>query len=1038
MARRSQRLRQKSSEICASRNSPNIVVSPYFLESRSKESGNWESHQPLCKFAQGSLNSPHLITAKKLGAGVAKVCSSGENCRSLLQDRICPNYTVGRPLGLLSGSRDVSPDANVSDTASNSNEVTSETAFVAKAVNVSHHRRVHSSLVKSESRTYSKRLRRRPPELRELESSKPLKRFSRSTLAPSENNISTSCETSSVHHSDKSDDWKPISSSSGETAGSSDDFEPVKTFRTHPSTSQKKPRRTVAKRNVSRNVRSKVSNELKFDGESDNADDWEDVEDGEHCDVKEVDFMQCLLNAEMRKENVEDSHLSSKVLTVSVPNKSLSDRKVNNDPQLQERREALRRLRETFRTVHHVHILCFLAHVRFLNSLCDNPLYRSLGLSLLSTTQPVLHSNSEFIDIASWDLEHLRACVSSILSLKGSATDATGLTLLHRVANYHVSATDCVILLVSALRALGFDVRLIVGLTPLPMNPTATAANTLRTSVCNNHTKKGNRKIVSSSSDEGGHSLYSLDSSTPTIHTFFEVYLLSRQRWVPVQLSSFENSVDLIADIPPKLYVIGATAIRLCDVANLPYVGRNPVDLTARYDPEWCVKSRAHRLPETKWNQILQYQRHLFDLLAARSGTLVAKTENLATRRRDSVDEDSIRSGLLRKPLPNRVQDFKNHPLYVLPRHLLKFEVIYPSDATPVGFFRNEPVYNREYVHVCSTRETWLKEAKTVRLHEKPVKVVKARMSLKRKLLQGTDNTPATVELFGPWQLEDYKPPVAQNGVVPRNEHGTVDMFKPCMLPIGCAHICLTGIQHVAKKLGIDCAPAIVGWNFKGSGWAIPIINGYIVCKENARTLIDAWRTVRMDAAKAAAEERSSRAVDNWCRLVRGLFLWNKVKAQFALAALHDAAPSKRSKPPTLEENALGLTSMRRQKPGTIATSGTTSGRMTASASAKLDESGSESDSGNWQHLSTSVCTPQPVALLRSLSAATPKRGRRVSRSQRSQPRKRPVPRNEAKSNSSTSEDVEVKSGSGLPDSEDSGLFFSPSTDPALNEIEPK
>ena len=40
---------------------------------------------------------------------------------------------------------------------------------------------------------------------------------------------------------------------------------------------------------------------------------------------------------------------------------------------------------------------------------------------------------------------------------------------------------------------------------------------------------------------------------------------------------------------------------------------------------------------------------------------------------------------------------------YALPRHLLKFEAIYPDTAVPVGYIRKEPVYARECVHVVSS-----------------------------------------------------------------------------------------------------------------------------------------------------------------------------------------------------------------------------------------------------------------------------------------------------------------------------------------------
>lgn len=70
---------------------------------------------------------------------------------------------------------------------------------------------------------------------------------------------------------------------------------------------------------------------------------------------------------------------------------------------------------------------------------------------------------------------------------------------------------------------------------------------------------------------------------------------------------------------------------------------------------------------------------------------------------------------------------YKNHPLYALKRHLLKYEAIYPPDAATLGFVRGEAVYARDCVYICRSRDTWLKEAKVVKLGEQPYKVVKAR-----------------------------------------------------------------------------------------------------------------------------------------------------------------------------------------------------------------------------------------------------------------------------------------------------------------------
>ncbi|TPP66948.1 DNA repair protein [Fasciola gigantica] len=376
----------------------------------------------------------------------------------------------------------------------------------------------------------------------------------------------------------------------------------------------------------------------------------------------------------------------------------------------------------------------------------------------------------------------------------------------------------------------------------------------------------------------------------PRYYLLAEVFLPKLNRWICIDFHKPLGLVDKIPKHPSMFYVIGMTTTFSDSLDTQPYIGRNPIDLASRYDPDWCIQSRLYRLPADRWSVLLQFQRLYFDKDAAQNNSLIARTGSLSTELRDRADEDSIRSGLLVKPMPEKVQDFKNHPLYILPRHLLKFEVIHPPDALPLGFFRGEPIYSRDCLHLCHTRESWLREAKVVKDFEQPAKVVKARPSLKRKLLQGSDPTPPMVEIFGSWQVEDYQPPVAKDGVVPRNIHGTIDLFKPCMLPVGCAHICLTGIQHVAKKLGIDCAPAVSGWKFHGSGWAIPIVDGYVVCQETVPALLDAWRSTQMNVVKMAAQERSDRALDNWRRLVRGLFLWRRVKAQFALAPLYPEA----------------------------------------------------------------------------------------------------------------------------------------------------
>lgn len=59
-----------------------------------------------------------------------------------------------------------------------------------------------------------------------------------------------------------------------------------------------------------------------------------------------------------------------------------------------------------------------------------------------------------------------------------------------------------------------------------------------------------------------------------------------------------------------------------------------------------------------------------------------------------------------------------------------------------------------------------------------------------------------------------YILPKVVNGRIERNEFGNIYMFLASMLPLNCAHLRLNGIYQVARKLGLEAVPAVVGWEF--------------------------------------------------------------------------------------------------------------------------------------------------------------------------------------------------------------------------------
>lgn len=134
--------------------------------------------------------------------------------------------------------------------------------------------------------------------------------------------------------------------------------------------------------------------------------------------------------------------------------------------------------------------------------------------------------------------------------------------------------------------------------------------------------------------------------------------------------------------------------------------------------------------------------------------------------------------------------------------------------------------------------------------------------------------------LFGHWQTEEYQPPVAVDGKVPRNEFGNVYLFLPSMMPIGCVQMNLPNLHRVARKLGIDCVQAITGFDFHG-GYCHPVTDGYIVCEEFKDVLLAAWENEQDLIEKKEKEKKEKRALGNWKLLIRGLLIRERLKLRY-------------------------------------------------------------------------------------------------------------------------------------------------------------
>ena len=121
--------------------------------------------------------------------------------------------------------------------------------------------------------------------------------------------------------------------------------------------------------------------------------------------------------------------------------------------------------------------------------------------------------------------------------------------------------------------------------------------------------------------------------------------------------------------------------------------------------------------------------------------------------------------------------------------------------------------------------------------------------------LHATTGSVVQTALYGLWQTEAWMPPAAKDGVVPKNERGNVEVppFAKA-LPGGTVHVDAPRVFAACRRLAVDFAPALVGFE-PGRGGMLPKIQGVVVCCEvEAAVRASALEDEQARAAKARAK----------------------------------------------------------------------------------------------------------------------------------------------------------------------------------------
>ncbi|KAM5346459.1 hypothetical protein ACJ41O_009464 [Fusarium nematophilum] len=312
-------------------------------------------------------------------------------------------------------------------------------------------------------------------------------------------------------------------------------------------------------------------------------------------------------------------------------------------------------------------------------------------------------------------------------------------------------------------------------------------------------------------------------------------------------------------------------------------------DVTRRYAKAYTAKTRRSRV-ETASEDGEEWWRRIMKLYRRRRRTDL-----------DQIEDNELTGIEAREPMPRNVQDFKDHPIYALERHLRRHEVLIPG-ATPSGTIGAgsrgplEKIYRRRDVRIARTADKWYRLGREVKPLEIPAKWLPKKPKLKGPLddedvddAQGDAGTPIYTED----QTELYVPPPVRDGRVPKNKFGNIDVYVPSMVPAGGAHIIHEHAARAAFLAGVDYAPALTGFQFKGRH-GTAVLNGVVVAREyeeGVRAIIEGLGGLEQEVED---ERRRLRALRAWRKFLMGLRIreqiWSGVDAEERRAADDKAA----------------------------------------------------------------------------------------------------------------------------------------------------
>lgn len=606
-------------------------------------------------------------------------------------------------------------------------------------------------------------------------------------------------------------------------------------------------------------------------------------------------------------DEFEDVLFPAQPEEITVTLNAKDERKPRNTISLEERKIRHR--------VHWWYIACMGCHGLVRNSWCNDvylqqTLRAALLISLRNEVSFALQDSDKLISVKSRrlldSLRHLMVWWNDNFKVRGKSLlykknwnefsvrservdfDKFNQIMLRRRGNNELSSQGFLIL----LRSLGFQARLVFSLQPPDFSETRL---TNRVGSPSPETKTVGRRIADRK-NTGGTSAQRLLANMrgsvnvkaapqPAVKTeshpvvWIEVWDKFTKKYISVdpsvlkiiEVGKFRSSLS-----PPS------TDTRNKVMYVLGFDRKGGVrDITRRYSCDYNAKLRRRRMTRNAWFAAW-YDNFICHSLSRSSRHHLNKVDGFEKEEFFRRDRD--------EGMPNSVGDFNNHPLYALESQLNRNEVLFPKQSC--GFIRKKgapkqrkvgkkpindnftiAVYKREFVHETKSAKAWFLRGRVLKMGEQPMLV-----------RPGTSKEEEeNVRLYAEFQTEPYSPPSVVDGVVPKNAYGNVDAYVSSMIPIGGSHFTGRFSVQAAKIIGVDFAPAAVGFTFSKGGSSVKT-EGVIVASEFLEALELVDQQLSDEDEESAEKKRVLGLLKIWKVYVTKMKIKNRLDREHGVA----------------------------------------------------------------------------------------------------------------------------------------------------------